>query len=81
MTVDQAANRYRRMYQNAPPKEQVAHIHLFGIKYALELEGLPNTEIVLRAGLKPSYHSEVAKGRRLGKYVTLKSDVPTAWLG
>ena len=35
MTVDQAANILRRMYQNAPPKEQVAHIHLFGIKYAL----------------------------------------------
>ena len=79
MTVDQAANIFRRMYQNAPPKEQVAHIHLFGIKYALELEGMPNTEIVRRAGLKPSYHSEVAKGRRLGKYVTLKSDVPTTW--
>ena len=35
MTVDQAANMLRRMDQNAPPKEQVAHIHLFGIKYAL----------------------------------------------
>ena len=67
MTVDQAANILRRMYQNAPPKEQAAHIHLFGIKYAFELEGMPNTEIVRRAGLKPSHHSEVAKGRRLGK--------------
>ena len=57
MTLDEAASILRRMYQNAPDKEQVAHIHLFGIKYASQLNDLSNTEIVRRAGLKPSFHS------------------------
>ena len=73
MTIDEAARILRDMYNSAPDKEQVAHIHLFGIKYAPQLEGLPNTEIVRRAGLPLSYHSEVAKGRRLSKYVVVKT--------
>ena len=74
MNLDEAAHTLRQMYNNAPDKEQVAHIHLFGIKYADQLEGLSNTEIIRRAGLYPSYHSEVAKGRRLAKYVVVKAD-------
>ena len=76
MNIDEAAQTLRQMYQNAPDKEQVAHIHLFGIKYAHQLNGLSNTEIVRRAGLPVSYHSEVAKGRRLSKYVVVKADQP-----
>ncbi len=74
MTLDEAAQILREMYYNAPRGEQVAHIHLFGIEYADQLEGLTNPEIVRQAGLNGSYHSEVAKGRRLSKYVSVKAD-------
>ena len=73
MTLDEAAQILGQMYYNAPHKEQAAHIHLFGIKYAKQLEGLSNTEIVRRAGLPHSYYSEVAKGRKLSKYVVVKT--------
>ncbi len=76
MTLDEAAQMLREMYHNAPRGEQVAHIHLFGIMYAGQLEGLTNTEIVRRAGLQASYHSEVANGRRLAKYVVVKAAQP-----
>ena len=69
MTIDEAGRRLREMYDSAPYGEQVAQIHLFGIRYADALEGLTNVEIVRRAGLYDSYNTEVAKGRRLAKYV------------
>lgn len=34
MTIDEAARKLRDMYDSAPDKEQVMHIHLFGVKYA-----------------------------------------------
>ena len=57
------------MYVGAPHGEQVAHIHLFGITYADELDHLTNAEIVRQAGIRESYITEVAKGRKLAKYV------------
>ena len=74
MTPHEAGRRLREMYDSAPEGELVTHIHLFGIKYAAELAGLTNKEIVRRAGLYDSYHTEVSKGRRLAKYVQLKED-------
>ena len=72
MTLEEAGRRLREMYDTAPYGEQVAHIHLFGVKYADELEGLSNVDIVRQAGMYESYSTEVAKGRRLSKYVRLK---------
>ncbi len=69
MTGQEAGRKLREMYDSAPYGEQVAQIHLFGIKYADELEGLTNAEIVRHSGLYESYITEVAKGRRLAKYV------------
>ena len=69
MTLEEAGRKLRKMYDSAPYGEQVAHIHLFGIKYADELGSLTNMDIVRQAGMRESYHSEVAKGRRLAKYV------------
>ena len=74
MTIDEAARILRDMYDSAPDKEQVAHVHLFGIKYADQIDGLTKTEIVRRAGLPPSYDVEVGAGRRLAKYVIVKPD-------
>ena len=69
MTLEEAGRKLREMYASAPYGEQVARIHLFGIKYADELGSLTNMAIVRQAGIHESYHSEVAKGRRLAKYV------------
>ena len=69
MTVQEAGLRLREMYDSAPDREKVVQIHLFGIKYANEIEGLTNMDIVRHAGLYESYSTEVAKGRRLAKYV------------
>ena len=75
MTTDEAIRILRVMYDGAPWREQVAHIHLFGIKYADELEGLNFHDIAEQATHKRSYGSEIYKGRRLAKYVTLKPGV------
>ena len=62
------------MYDAAPYGEQVAHIHMFGFKYADELVSLTNKDIVRQAGINESYITEVAKGRKLAKYVRLKEN-------
>ena len=74
MTLEEAGSKLRKMYDAAPYGEKVAHIHLFGIKYADELGSLTNTDIVRQAGIRESYHSEVAKGRKLAKYVCPRED-------
>ena len=75
MTLEEAGRKLREMYQFAPSGELVAYIHLFGIKYADELHGLTNQAIVEQARIPQSYFSEVAKGRSLAKYVSLKRDM------
>ncbi len=40
MDASEAGDILRVMYRNAPKGEMVAQIHLFGIKYARELESL-----------------------------------------
>ncbi len=72
MTPDQAGRKLKEMYDSAPEGEKAAHIHLFGIKYADEVDGLTNIDIVRQAGLPTSYGTEVAKGRKLSKYVRPK---------
>ena len=60
------------MFHSAPLGEKVAMIHLFGIQYADKI-GSQVTEIVdLAEGVPNSYITEVYKGMRLAKYVTVK---------
>lgn len=40
MTLNELADTLSDMYQNAPHGDSVAMIHLFGIKYALEIKAL-----------------------------------------
>ena len=68
ITLEEAGRKLREMYDTAPDREQVAHIHLFGIQYADELHGLSNQAIVDQAGIPNTYATEVAKGRKLAKY-------------
>ncbi len=62
------------MYFNAPEKETVAMIHLFGIKYANEISLLNSSfkEIAKAAGINESYGTEISKGAKLAKYVVVK---------
>ena len=72
MSAGEAAEILRRMYQEAPKGEMVAQIHLFGIKYAHELQRLSISDVVELAGISSRYVTEVSKGRKLAKYVTVR---------
>ena len=63
----------RRDVNTAPEGERVVRIHLFGIRRARERDNVPLKELVVRAGIPHSYHSEVHKGMRLADYVRLKA--------
>lgn len=72
LTELDAADRLKRMYNNAFPGEKVLQIHLFGIKYAEDLADLDVKAVVEAAGVHESYDTEVRKGMRLARHVTLK---------
>ncbi len=74
MTVAEAGKVLKEMYEGAPYGERVVSIHLFGIRYAHVLGKLSNEAIVLESGISMSYFPEVAKGRKLAKYVRLKKN-------
>ena len=71
MTIDEAARRLKAMYDDASTGKAVS-IHLFGIRYADELDGMSIGEVVIRAGLPKSYQTEVRKGMSLARYVAEK---------
>jgi hypothetical protein len=75
MTAEELGRTLRNMYDNAPDGYKVANIHLFGVKYASEIEeaGLTAREIVQAAAMKQSYTTEVSKGVKLSRYVVPKS--------
>ncbi|MEQ1935306.1 MAG: hypothetical protein ABL962_15710 [Fimbriimonadaceae bacterium] len=60
------------MYLNAPKGEQAVHVHLFGIKYADQVDGMPLKELAIEAGIPASYGTEIRKGINLAKYVSFK---------
>lgn len=74
MTLHQLAQKLKEMYEKAPYGEAVAHIHLFGIIYAKEIENGSYSvkDIIKYSGLKESYQTEVTKGMKLSKYVVVK---------
>ncbi len=79
MTTDEAIRILQDMYRRAAAtREQSLQFHLFGIKYADELEGWSTPTLREIAGKATGSHSsgdEIYKGRRLAKYVTLKPGV------
>jgi 5-methylcytosine-specific restriction protein B len=76
MTLDDLASALVKMYNNAD-SDKVAMIHLFGIRYAkeIQLSGFNANEIIKRAKLPDgsympeSYKTEISKGINLSKYV------------
>jgi hypothetical protein len=69
------AKELKKMYSKAPTGDQVAHIHLFGVKYAdhIQKNHYRVSEIVELSGISRSYSTEVSKGIKLSKYVLPKS--------
>ena len=67
------------MYDKAPSGEQVLMIHLFGIKYAdlIKQNNYTPKQIVDAAGLNGTYATEVNKGMKMAKYVTIKAEMDT----
>lgn len=74
MNINELAEILHRMYSNAPEGDQVANIHLFGVKYANHIirNNYKATEIVRRSGIRQSYATELSKGIKLSKYVIPK---------
>ncbi len=74
MTVNELANILSEMYDKAINGEQVAMIHLFGIKYADIIRNNRYTpkEILKSANMQESYQVEINKGIKLAKYVVAK---------
>ena len=55
----------------ASPSDRVAAIHLFGIEYADKI-GSAATHVAVAAGIEQSYGTEIRKGMKLSKFVTLR---------
>ena len=79
MTVSEAGAILRRAYNDAPDKEMMTGLFLFGIKYADDLVGLPLSDVVREAGLQPNYSTEIRRGKNLAKYAQIKPDADL-WL-
>ena len=77
MTINQLGKALSDLYHNAPKGEAVAMIHLFGIKYAKELnEGRFNKkEVAKAANIPESFGTEISKGIKLSKYVSVKNTI------
>ena len=73
MTINELGVALANMYNNAPNGESVAMIHLFGIKFAKELRQskFNKKEIARAANIPESYGTEISKGMKLAKYVTV----------
>ena len=71
-------NILKGMYENAPDNNTVTMIHLFGIKYAAELQN-PDISIqrIATNAAKKSYYTEIRKRIQLAKYVKFNSDGET----
>ena len=73
MTKHELGEELRHMYSDALPREKVAMIHLFGIKYADEIKQskVNCIELTKLAKICRSYATEINKGMKLSKYVKL----------
>lgn len=74
MTLLELSSTLKDMYDNAPEKDQVTMIHLFGIKYADDISNADFSirEILQHADMPKSYQTEINKGMRLSRYVMPK---------
>lgn len=72
MTIGELALELKRSVDSGPPGDRVVRIHLFGIRRAAELNGIPLKALVELAGIPESYHTEIHKGMRLADWVSIR---------
>ena len=72
MKIEDASKLLRASYESAPKNGKAASVHLFGIRYSDELQGMPLGEVAEGAGIPKSYGTEIRKGMNLASYVELK---------
>ena len=80
--AEDLARELRRMYESGRDHRlQTTMIHLFGIKYADEIEacGATPTDLCRMARMKKSYGREIYKGRRLAPFVEIKPLAARLW--
>lgn len=76
MTIDEAARELARMYhQGIAAREQALSVHLFGIKFAAELDGMPLKELAIRAEIPVTYATEIRKRMNLARYVEIRKTI------
>jgi hypothetical protein len=57
---------------NAPKKEKVIKLYLFGIKYADDIKKFSIREVIENSNIPQSYQAEMNKAVNLAKYVSIK---------
>ncbi|MBB2734945.1 MULTISPECIES: HTH-like domain-containing protein [Bradyrhizobium] len=72
MTIQELADQLRQDYFTSEEGKKVIAIHLFGIRWARELEGMSCKEVAVRAGIHESYGTEIRKGANLADYVSIR---------
>jgi hypothetical protein len=71
-TTDALIAELKKRYDTAGKREVVTAIPLFGVAFADDLDGQPISEIAERVIGHRSFGSEIRKGMRLAKYVSVK---------
>lgn len=71
MTIDEFAKELSKMYSGEDIVSKTTAIHMFGLKYADELEasGINKKDILQAAGMPDSYETEINKGIRIYKSI------------
>lgn len=74
MTLKNLGDILHKMYFESEDGEAVAMIHLFGIKYSAEIALLraSKKDLAKAAGIPLSYSTEISKGVKLARYVSVK---------
>ena len=71
-TLNELGKILKEMYSNAAKKEHVTMIHLFGVKYAEEIQKFGIREVIEQSGIHSTYRTELNKAVNLAKYVQPK---------
>lgn len=72
MQIDKLGKLLADAVAKAPKGDIAVTIHMFGIRYADEIGSSAN-QVAIAAGISEKYGTELRKGMKLAKYVTLNS--------
>ena len=77
MNTDELPKKLSYAYSNAADKETAVTIHLFGIKYANEIAVFGSVKRLIElSGIPATYQTEISKGIKLSKFVSLNDNAP-----